>query len=553
MKNAFQLSPFFNWVRTRLPLASLALLACMAILFMSAPMDGDFRYSDASRHALNGVFYLDAISHFPWTDPIGYAENYYQRYPALTILFYPPLMHLSEAAFYAVFGVSHWVAQLTVIAYHLLGTFAAFYIARLWLPTIQALATTIVFISLPEMALWSRQVMLDIPALAFLLWSFYFLLRDIREPQPKWLYLMLFAFVLGLYTKQTIAFAAPVLFTGAWLSRGRPILRDRHAWQALIIAAVATLPLIVITLKFGSFNTVSVTQGDGLGNSSQLDLGYYLSVLPQQAGWLLPILAAISMLWMAIRRQPLLPGKELFVVLLWFAVGYLFFSAISLRASRFSLPILFPMVLLAMLWLNRIFPERRASAVALMLAIGMFLTTLAWHPVPSVKGYKQASDVVAERAPTDSTVLFSGHQDGTFIFNIRALENRSDLSVMRADKLFFKVNVSREYGIDVIRDPSEERITKLLDESNIDIIVSEPGFWMDQAPMRTLSRVLNDAALYRVVARIPIEARVWKSKGGETELVVYERIDPDRTDTTARRKPKIRLPIINREIGNPQS
>ncbi|MCB1735207.1 MAG: glycosyltransferase family 39 protein [Gammaproteobacteria bacterium] len=522
----------------------------MAILFMSAPMDGDFRYSDASRHALNGAFYLDAISHFPWQDPIGYAEKYYQRYPALTILFYPPLMHLSEAAFYAVFGVSHWVAQLTVSAYYLLGAFAAFYIARLWLLPLQALATTIVFIALPEMALWGRQVMLDIPALAFLLWCFYFLFRDIREPHPKWLYLMLMAFVLGLYTKQTIAFAAPVLFAGAWLSRGKHLLTDRHAWQALLIAAIATLPLIAITLKFGGFNAVSVAQGDGLGDHSQLDLGFYLAALPQQAGWLLPILAACSVIWMAIRRQSLLPRKELAVVLLWFIVGYVFFSAIRLHATRFDLPILFPMVLLAMLWLNRIFPHGRANAIAVVMAVGMFLTTLAWHPVPSVKGYKQASDVVAERAATASTVLFSGHQDGTFIFNIRAHENRSDLSVIRADKLFFKVNVSRAYGMDVISNPSAEDIALLLDESNIDIVVSEPGFWLDQAPMRTLSRVLNDPARFRIVTRIPIDARVWKSKGGETELVIYERIGQVGTDPIAHPKRKIELPIIGRTIGN---
>ena len=42
----------------------------------------------------------------PLDDPAGYAYRYYAQYPALTILFYPPLFYAISAPFYALLGVS---------------------------------------------------------------------------------------------------------------------------------------------------------------------------------------------------------------------------------------------------------------------------------------------------------------------------------------------------------------------------------------------------------------------------------------------------------------
>ncbi|OYV35282.1 MAG: hypothetical protein B7Z80_18815, partial [Rhodospirillales bacterium 20-64-7] len=92
--------------------AVLILLAASIGLFLTAPTGGDFSWSDAPRHALNGAFLMDMVRDHPWRDPAGWAMQYYIRYPSLTILFYPPFFYAVEAAFYAVMGVSHAVAQM---------------------------------------------------------------------------------------------------------------------------------------------------------------------------------------------------------------------------------------------------------------------------------------------------------------------------------------------------------------------------------------------------------------------------------------------------------
>ena len=82
-------------------------------------MAGDFSYSDAPRHALNGVFIKDMVAAFPWRDPAGYAMQYYVQYPALSILFYPPLFYVISAPFYALFFVlpAPWNLPALFLAY----------------------------------------------------------------------------------------------------------------------------------------------------------------------------------------------------------------------------------------------------------------------------------------------------------------------------------------------------------------------------------------------------------------------------------------------------
>src|ERR1039458_6496953 len=108
-------------------LIALALLAvAVAALFQTSPHNGDFWWSDAPRHAMDGVFYRDFLRDLPFNRIKEYAVDYYLQYPALTILFYPPLLPLAEALFYTLFGVSHFTAQLTVAFFYLMAAWGAY-------------------------------------------------------------------------------------------------------------------------------------------------------------------------------------------------------------------------------------------------------------------------------------------------------------------------------------------------------------------------------------------------------------------------------------------
>ena len=163
-------------LRLRSALPGTIILACAcAILLLTAPTNGDFWWFEAPGHAMNGVFIRDFVAAMPWRDPVGFAIDYYMRYPAVTILFYPPLFPIVEAFFFALFGVSHFVAQLTVTVFLFAFALGTRQLARLWMPDAAAVGVALTALGLPLVTFWGRQVMLEMPAYAFLIWSMYYL------------------------------------------------------------------------------------------------------------------------------------------------------------------------------------------------------------------------------------------------------------------------------------------------------------------------------------------------------------------------------------------
>jgi hypothetical protein len=169
-------------------LVAACLVLATAALFFTAPMDGDFWWSDAPRHAMDGLFMRDLLLAHPFHHPAAWAIGYYVRHPALTILFYPPLFPTVEAGFFLVFGASHACTQVTVACFILLLGTAAYGLARMMLPRLAALGCALLVIGAPEAAFWGRQVMLDVPAYALGTAAAYCLAQYLREGRPGFFY-----------------------------------------------------------------------------------------------------------------------------------------------------------------------------------------------------------------------------------------------------------------------------------------------------------------------------------------------------------------------------
>lgn len=522
-------------------LLMLALL--VGLLYLGAPSGNTFSWSDASRHALNGVFVKDLLMAAPFEDPAGYAYAYYAKYPALTILFYPPLFYAISAPFYAVFGVSEHTALLVIGLHYIAFAWGSWRLFRFWLSQWQALAATVMLVAAPEIAFWGRQVMLEIPSLAFAIWSAVMFTRYRRESRPGLLYWAMVLLVLAMYTKLTAGFMAVVYAATLLAERRGALLRDRHSWGAAMLGLIGLVPLIVLTLKFGQANVQSASGiADSLASRSSLaGWIWYLERLPSQLGWPL-VAAAIAGVAILVKRRRVegfLKGDLLFWSL-WFLLGYLFFSAIDLKEARHSLFILPPVVLAAVLALSALLPARAAVAASAMLAILVVGQTVLTRPVHYVGGYAEAAAVVARKATPGTAVLFSGYRDGSFVFNMRAREDRRDLSVVRADKLLLSVAVRRELGVKE-KELDEAEISARIDSLGIEYVVVQPGFWNDLAVMQRFERVIASDQ-FEEVARIKTPANY---PAHEKELVVYRNKHPLKKGEG---QLEIDLPIIGRTI-----
>ncbi len=516
------------------------LALAVASLFYTSPRDGEFWWSDAPRHAMDGAFYMDLFRSQPVGSLRQYTIDYYLQYPALTILFYPPVFPLAEALFFALFGVSHWVAVLTIAAFNFTAAFGAYRLCRLWLPPAWAGATALLFFGLPEVALWGRQVMLETPAFAFLFWSSYLLFRYIESERAYLLYGAMLVLVCGIYTKQTVVFILPVFAAVLLVAKGSAVLRLPALWVSTVLFGLGVLPWAFITLRFGHVNFNSIaggawTEHPVLSWESWL---FYLRQLPAQLGWPVLLLAAAGLVLALARKRWREPAFQFFG--LWFAAGYIFFSLIALKEPRHTILLLFPAAFFALQGLRLLPVVKLPGVVAAAVAMLLFGHTLASSEVPRVKGYREAALWVARNAPANSVVLFSGYRDGSFIFNLRSQTGRSDLTVLRSDKLFLRVTQRRELGVEELG-VTPEQIRDTLNRYGVRYIVNQPNFWDDLKTMQELQGVLRGPE-FRQMATIPVSANV---SHADRQLQIIENLTASKS---TKQQIQMELPIIGAHV-----
>jgi hypothetical protein len=528
--------------RGEVAVAVAAFAAGACLLWLSAPRAGEFWWSDSPRHALNGVFLKDLIAAAPWRNPGSWATQYYVQYPALTILFYPPLFYAATAPFYALFGVSHATALAVVLLHYVAAACGLYILARRWMSPPVALATGLLLMAAPGVALWGRQVMLEIPSLAFALWAVV-VLRDFADhPRPARLYCGVFLLLCAAYTKITAIFVGPAVGLMLLAREGQNVRRDRHLRTAASLFAIGLIPLVMLTATFGRANLQSAIAipDEQVSRAHLAGWVWYARQLPDQLGW--PVLiAALLYPPLAVFGRRVRNVSRLDAVLLvtWFAGGYFLFSAIDLKEARHSTLILPPLLIAAGLAIEQMLPRRAVAAAALVLVAATACITWRYAPVPAVAGYREAADVIAHQAPANSVILFSGERDGSFIFNLRALDPDRHLFTVRSDKLLLRVAIRRELGVEQ-KAYSEAQISQMLDMYGISYVVAQSDFWTDLSVMASLQHVLRSDQ-FSEVARIPIVATV---STDDRELRIYRNnhpIEPGHTLT-------LDLPIIGATV-----
>jgi len=501
-----------------LPFLLLAL--SVLLLFLSVTYQGDLWWSDATRHAMDGVFYHDLLRDLPVGHLKQYAIEYYLQYPALATLFYPPLFALVEAVFFAIFGVSKVTALLTVAVFYLAAAWGVYVLSRRWLDRKSAFAVSLLFVGAPEVTLWGRQIMLEIPACAFLVWSSVVFFRYLDQNNPRLFYLLVVLLTAGAYTKQTVLFMVPVFAWSLYSRKGRAIFKCRHIWTGVGLFGLLLLPLIWVTLTLARFNLeLAVKEGSTqVPVFSWAGMFYYLRLFPQQTNWILCILAVLTLIAIALRKSWRGDAEKFFAG--WLVSGYVFFSLIALKDSRYTVMILLPLVFFAVQGVVRVTP-RIGPFLILAFSLVCYAYTLRETPVPYVLGYAEAVDYVAAHAPRGSVVMFSGYRDGAFIFDMRLREDRRDLSVLRADKLLLTVKQRRDLGV-VQRNITETETAEMLNRYGVSYVVDQPNFWDDLKNMQQLQRVLHTKQ-FRLVGTIPVVSNVGHL---DHKLEIYQNLGP---------------------------
>lgn len=523
-----------------------AILAGIVILlYLRLPRHGDIWWPDASRHALNGAFVYDYFRAMPLHHSMEFAVNYYRQWPALTIGFYPPLFYIAIAASYTVLGVSEAAALVPELIFLFVLAWGAYRLSRHWLNAAPALAVSLLLIGGPELCFWGRQIMLDVPSYAFLIWAVELHLRYLKGGSNRTLYAAVVCAVLAIYTKYNAAFIIVVMVVALLCARGWRTLLNRTVLSAGALGIALMLPLATLFFMYSSYDLIQAAAVGGSNESrwSLRELTYYARTMGEVVSW--PALALATTYFIVLPFFPRLrlPKDDAAFMIAWVVLGYIFYSLIAVKEPRHILFITYPIALTAVVLLDRALARFECrSFVPLILALGVLIFSIATRPAPYVTGMRQAAEDVARLAPQETNIAFWGRFDGTFIYAMRAYTDRQDLGVIRLDKLLLGgVVVSLERGF-TQRDLDAQQIAKLLQSMHVQYVVMQTHYRDDIGVIHRLGESLQSDKFIEV-ERIPMTADYPFSF--LTELVIYRAVA---SVPKGRITPPINIDIINKKF-----
>jgi len=492
-------------------------------LFIFSPKQGGFWWSDASRHAMNGAFFYEFLTDLPLANPIEYAVDFYLRYPALSIGFYPPFFAVAESWVFFLTGPSHFSAQLTVAIFYFLAMAGAYRLSSQWIPRIHAVGFVLLFAGAQQITFWGRQVMLEIPAYAFLIWSVHYFFRYLTTEKNTFLELSVLLFALGCYTKLNLVFMTPVFIVFLLINAKASALKNWRFWLALLSGGLLLSPLAYMTLHFGQTNIGAVVGGQATGELDRTSVEnwlYYLKHIPMQFGalnlvFLIGSLAALAGANLGEKTD----RRLLWFFGAWFVWGYLCFSLIALKEPRHGIFLIFPLLFIAMLIVSRT-PARGGLSYGLLgFAILNLLGTVIFFPAPYVRNHAAAADYVASELPRGYRAMIHGYRDGNFIFNLWRHGHRRDLAVLRSDKFLLDMAVKRSMGVEE-KELTAPRMLEMLNDYGVYFVVCEEGFWDDLEIMERFETLLKNR--FQKVYQVLLDTNV---SGIEGKLTIYRNPD----------------------------
>lgn len=450
-----------TWKRsTDIAIVTILVLAA-AVTFSKDIAVGGLRWSDSNSRAMDGVLIHDWVSAGPdaWSSPLEFAKRQYAHYPTLSIgRVYPPGFAIVESAFFAVFGISPFTARLCTLCFGLLAVAGCYALTRKFMTPLAATCATGFLIGMPGVVFWSRLAMLEMPALAMLIWTVYAAHGYFEK--PTWLRwaAVVFLTLASVLVKQTTVFIVPVLGVFfVWRVVKERIgteveetarIPGRHV-VAILLSVVLPLGAFFAYTFFSGGSTTHmfdvVSMGKPISEWLSWDaLAFYWPTLPRQASWLLLALAALGFLstLLPLRHRAALPSFkqwEWWLILAWFLVYYLMVTLIQYKEGRYFFFNYFPLAVWAG-WgaatLIGFVPLARVrAAVAAALVIGVVIigyqTPLRYEPdySPLIATY--------ESQIRNNIVLFEGLRDGDFTFAARRQLGKRQCVVVRGSKVFY--------------------------------------------------------------------------------------------------------------------
>jgi len=520
-------------------------IAVTIIILVKDIHRGEFWFSDALRHAMDGVFILDFIRDFPILHFVDYIAQYYTKYPALSIGYYPPLFALVEAGFFALFGVSVVSARLTVLFFALIAVTFWFKLIRQIFNEKIALYSSILFITTPFIVKWAKSAMLEMPSLAMIILSVYLFYNFIERDKPRYGFYTVLSVSASVYTKQTSIFILLTFFLYFILTKNYKRMMSKDVILLSLSLFLLISPLVFLTLRYGQMN---IAQSIG-GISAQSRLLFlkpwlfYPRALSEAFTIPTMMLCFLSIFLIFIRKD----YKAAVLFIAWIFGFYLTFSYLRVKDSRYIYFWLPPYALFAALILNEISWKIKKIPVAplllMMLCVYQFVLAIQTR-IPLVQGYEEAARYIVDKGEPRVFFQGSGLGNGNFVFYIRKLDKERRMIIFRGDKLLASSSVFSKYLL-VEYAKNMDDTYKLLEAYGTRYFVIEEESDFNINAYKMLRQAL-ESDHFTLEKKIKLYN---EDSANKNKMILIYRMNGDIPET--REDIRIRLPIIGSEIRVP--
>ena len=496
-------------------------------------------HGDMPRYLMNGVYMLDVLADRPFSSIdalVEYTMLYFSRYPALSLGHHPPLTSALEVPFYALFGISVGAGRLVPLLSFVFATGFLYRLTRRIYDPPAGLLAALFFVTSPLIVQVSRGVLSEMPTIALLMGSAYYLHRFCETQRLRLLAVFALLAGLSLAAKQLALFVFPAFAVMAVRGLGIRRFLRRDVLIALVVMAVLSAPLVPLTLNLSRANVNwALLALTGLTGDDPALIGMVKRALAPQLGLPVLLLVALAIVNMLVRRD----GRAL-----PFIAWILGVWACVITAGRWDPPRygIYWVPALAVVAASLVSGWRRSITTAIVcvaiVAAGL-QARKAWRwSYIGISGYENAARYILAAKP-GPTVLFNGSVDaGYFSFFMRKHDSARSTAVIRADKIFSTSFMNRSME-ELIQSPAE--IYPGLRQFGIRYIVSEDR----PARSRALEWLRQEMRTPRFVERHRF--RVDPNVATRGDLVIYEYLEATAPDRDAILS--MNIPLISRRIN----
>jgi 4-amino-4-deoxy-L-arabinose transferase-like glycosyltransferase len=371
--------------------------------------------------------------------PYLFAQANYAQYPAFHMPFHPPAYPGLLGLFFFLTGVSYVSARVFVaICLGVAGYFFYSILKRFEISRRAAFACSLVLVTTPEIARWSRDTMSEVPALALIMAGSYFFLRWLKTNRTLDCCV---AFVLAeaaFLSRVTTAGILPawfllIVFTGNFRRLRSRVLILMTSLYLVLNAAWTVMVSKFAKYEMGAADGAHAAGGRGLLTRAWEAVSYYWTQLPHTAGWGLLIVATGALFYAFwLRKRTTL----LMFTLAWLLSSAGFLLTLSLVPEpRYFFYVLPGMVLaLAILFSPGSHRFIRAYVAPALVAACLVVNAIALMHLPrGLVGYDALAGHLAHSEKQGNILALSWFSQD-FIFRYRAERPAIQRMVERGDR-----------------------------------------------------------------------------------------------------------------------